>query len=159
FPARSIRRESGSMREAMHDRGEYWTTTTDWRAANLEGEGWSARRIYGLGLTLVSGDLDSARSAHAPGAEAVGLRGVAGEGAGDGAYAARIARDRALLVTPSPLAAAPGWRDGFAVSPCDDLDAVIEISGPAMPQLVSEGTAADLEAGSRSAAVVFSGVS
>lgn len=147
------------MPEAMHDRGRFWTPAPDWRAASLEGEGWRARRIHGLGQTLVSGDLDAARAALAPGAGEVGLWGVAGEGAGDGAYAARIARDRALLVTPSPLAAAPGWRDGFAVSPCDDLYAAVEISGPAMPQLVAEGTAADLEAGSRSAAVLFSGVS
>lgn len=143
------------MPDAMQNRGKFWTPAPDWRAARLEGEGWHARRIHGLGQTLLSGDLDAARAALAPGAGEVGLWGLAGEGA----CAVRIARDRALLVSPSPLAIAPGWRAGFIATPCDDGHAVLEISGPGMPQIVAEGTAADLAAGSRSASVLFAGVS
>ena len=143
------------MREAMHDRAKFWTPAPNWSAVALQGEGWTARRVAGLGQTLVSGDLVAAIAALAPGAPEVGLWGIADPAE---AFSLRIARDRALLVTPSPLTLAPGWRGGWVATPCDDACAVLEISGAAMPEIVAEGTAANLEAGSRSAAALFAGV-
>ena len=143
------------MPEAMHDRGRFWTPAPDWLEAALEGEGWRARCIPSLGQTLVSGDLDAAFAALAPGLREVGLWGVVGEGAA----IVRIARDRALIVSPSLPGIAPGWHGCFAASPCDDAFTVIELSGPAIREVAAQGTTADLEAGSRSAAVMFAGVS
>lgn len=142
------------MADTMRDRGTFWRPAPDRAAAGIEGDGFSARFVSGLGQTLVSGKLDAARAVLLPGAPEVGLWGIAPQ---DG-YGVRIARDRALLVTPSPLTVEPGWRDGFAASPCDDAFAVIELSGDALPELVAEATSADLEAGSRSAAVLFAGL-
>ena len=141
------------MRETMRDRGKFWTPAPDW-IAPLAGEGFAARRVRGLGQTLVSGDLAAGVAALAPGARTIGLWHVAGE---DGC-AVRVSRDRSLLVTPSPLGLAPGWRDGFAATPCDDGYAVVEVSGAALPEIVAEAVSADLDAGSPSAAVQFAGI-
>jgi hypothetical protein len=104
------------------------------------------------GATLISGDLDAALSALAPGAPMLGLA----EEAGDGPHALRIARSRALLVTPEPLDAEPGWRaEGFAASAADDAWVVIEIAGQAAAHVVAQGTAVDVAAGSPSAALWF----
>lgn len=141
------------MRETMRDRGRFWTPAPDPDAV-LERDGFCARRVCGLGQTLVSGDLAAAVAALAPGAPQVGLWQVAESGV----FGVRIARDRCLLVTPAPPGVEPGWRDGFAATPCDDAFAVIEISGEALDPLVAEAVAADLSSGSGSAAVPFAGV-
>ena len=65
-----------------------------------------ARAVEGFGQTLISGDLDAALGALAPGAPMLGLYALAPEGS----HALRIARDRALLVTPAPLGVADGWQ-------------------------------------------------
>ena len=144
------------MREAMDDRGRFWLPVPDWRTASLDGEGWRARRIPDVRQTLVSGDLGAARSVLAPGLVEVGLWEIAESGAA----VVRIARDRALIVSiSSPPMAAPGWHDRFAVSPCDDLYAVLEISGASVADVVAEATAVDFTDGSRSAALLFAGVS
>lgn len=142
------------MVETMGDRGKFWTPAPDRAGAELRGDGWSARRVPGLGQTLVSGDLRAATAALAPGAPEVGLWGIAAAMP----CRVRIARDRALLVTPAPPDVAAGWRDGFVASACDDAYAIIDISGPALPEIVAEATSADLEGGSRSVAVLFAGV-
>lgn len=142
------------MREATEDRGRFWTPAPDWPAAALAGDGWRARRLAGLCQTLVSGDLAAARAVLAPDAAEAGLWDIAGAGA----VVARLARDRALVVSPSPVGIAPGWHGGFAASPCDDAYAVIELSGPGIEAVIAEATAADLRAGSRSASILFAGV-
>ena len=142
------------MADTMHDRGRFWTPMPDWTAARVGGDGWTARRVSGPGQTLLSGDLRAAVSALAPGAPDVGLWTLADSDA----YAVRVARDRALLVTPAPLDLEPGWRDGFVATPCDDAYAIIELSGAAIAEIVAEATSADLRAGSRSAALLFAGV-
>ncbi len=70
------------------------------------GRASSPSALTGLGQTLVSGDLEAAIKALASGAPLLGLYELAPKGR----HALRIARDRALLVTPAPLAA----EDGFA---------------------------------------------
>lgn len=142
------------MLETMRDRGKFWTPAPDRAVVRIEREGLSARFLSGLGQTLVSGDLDAALSTIAPGAPEFGLWGLADTES----FSVRVARDRALLVTPAPLAVVSGWRDGFVATPCDDAFAVVEISGEGLLELVSEATSVSLDAGSRSAAVLFAGV-
>lgn len=142
------------MLETMRDRGQFWSPQPDWRTARIEGNGYSVRRVLDFGQTLVSGDLGAALAELMPGAPEVGLWSVAEAQP----FAVRIGRDRALLVSPAPLGVAPGWRNDYVATPCDDAYAVLEISGAALREIVAEGTSVNLEAGSRSAAVLFAGV-
>ena len=113
-----------------------------------------ARRLGGLGQTLISGEIDAGLAALAPGAPTLGLHALAPEGA----HALRIGRRSALLVTPAPLAAADGWRDGWCATPVDDGWAAVEVTGADASQALAEATSADLAAGSPSAAVLFFGL-
>ena len=113
-----------------------------------------ADALSGRGHALISGDLEAAIGALAPGAPLIGLHAVAPAGA----HALRIARDRALLVTPAPVHMADGWRDGWCATDVSDGWAAVEISGPDAPLALMQGTSADLAAGSPSAAVMFAGL-
>jgi hypothetical protein len=108
-----------------------------------------ARALDGLGQTLISGDLDAALGALAPGAPPLGLCALAPQGA----HALRIGRASALLVTPRAIAAADGWRDGWCATSVDDGWAAVEVSGADAPQALAQATSADLGAGSPSAAL------
>jgi hypothetical protein len=113
-----------------------------------------ARALDGLGHTLISGDLEAAVAALAPGAPILGLHALAPEGA----HALCIGRTSALLVTPAPLGAADGWRDGWCVTSVDDGWAAVEVSGAGAPLALMQATSADLGAGSPSAAVIVFGL-
>ncbi len=113
-----------------------------------------ARTLSGRGSTLVSGDIDAAVGALAPGAPILGLYALAPEGA----HALRIARDRALLLTPTPLGAVDGWRESWCATSVDDGWATVDVSGLDAPLALAQGTSADLAANSPSAAVLFAGV-
>ncbi len=113
-----------------------------------------ARALDWLGQTLISGDLDAAVAALAPGAPTLGLDALAPEGA----HALRIGRLSALLVTPAPLAFADGWRDGWSATGVDDGWTTVEVSGADAPRALAQATSADLAAGSPSAAIVFFGL-
>jgi len=113
-----------------------------------------ARRLAGLGQTLVSGDLDAAVAALAPGAPILGLYALAPASA----HALRIGRTSALLVTPAPLAASDGWREGWCATSVDDGWAAAEVSGADAPQALMQATSADLDSGSPSAAVLVFGL-
>ena len=141
--------------ETMRDRGRFWSAVPDWTSAQIERDGWSVRRIHGLGQTLVSGDVQMALDRLVPGGAQVGLWGLTDTDR----MVIRIARDRGLLVTPETLEIEPGWSvAGFVATPCDDAYAIFEISGDAMHQVVCEATATDVELGSPSAALLFAGV-
>ena len=114
----------------------------------------NARRIGGLGQTLISGNLDAAIAEIAPGAPMLGLYALAPESA----HALRIGRTSALLVTPAPLAAADGWRDGWCATSVDDGWAAVEISGTDAAQALMQATSANLASGSPSAAVLVFGL-
>ena len=114
----------------------------------------AAKRLAGVGQTLISGDLDNAVAALAPGAPMLGLYALAPEGA----HALRIGRTSALLVTPAPIAAADGWRDGWCATSVDDGWAAVEVSGGDAPQALMQATSADLASGSPSAAVLVFGL-
>src|SRR5680860_1158911 len=101
------------------------------------------------GALLISGNLDAAMTALAPGAPMLGQ----GGDIDSGIWAARIARDRALLVGSAPWDTAPGWHaGGYAVTQADDLWQAFLVTGDATARVIAEGTA-DPDAGSPSAAV------
>jgi hypothetical protein len=113
-----------------------------------------ARALSGRGSALISGDIDAAIGALAPGSPILGLYALAPEGA----HVLRIARDRALLVTPAPLGAADGWREGWCATSVDDGWAAVDVDGPDAPLALAQGTSADLTGRSPSAAVLFAGL-
>jgi hypothetical protein len=114
----------------------------------------TARRLGGLGQTLISGDLDAAVAGLAPAAPMLGLYALLPAGA----HALLIGRTSALLVTPAPLAVADGWRDGWCATGVDDGWAGVEVSGEDAAQALMQATSADLASGSPSAAVLVFGL-
>jgi hypothetical protein len=142
------------MVEPLSDRSKFWTASPDWTTAAIRRDDWQARAVLGLGQVLVSGRIAGAVEALAPGAPEAGLWGVVEKSP----HVVRIARDRALIVSAREFAVEPGWRDGWAATPADDVYAVLEIDGAGLPALVSEATAADLDTGSPSAAIMFAGI-
>ncbi len=137
------------------DRGKRWAPLPDWRSAGLVRDGWTAKRVPGLGQTLVSGRLSEAAAALCTGATEVGLFGIAG----GSPRLVRIARDRALIVRDAPTGGAPATNGpGFVATRADDIFAVFELGGPGLRGLLAEMVTADLESGSRSAAVLACGV-
>jgi sarcosine oxidase gamma subunit len=114
----------------------------------------TARALSGHGAALISGDLGAAIAALSPGAPLIGLC----ANAPDDAHALSIARDRALLVTPTSLGAADGWRENWCATCVDDGFAAIDVEGPDAQSALAQGTSADLAAGSSSAAVLFAGL-
>ena len=113
-----------------------------------------ARALDGFGQTLISGDLDAAVAELAPGAPTLGLHALAPEGA----HALCIGRTSALLVTPTAIAAPEGWRGGWCATGVDDGWAAVEVFGADAPHALMQATAADLAAGSPSAAVIVFGL-
>jgi hypothetical protein len=114
----------------------------------------TARRLGGLGQTLISGDLDAAIGTLAPGAPMLGLYALAPESA----HALRIGRTSALLVTPAPIGAADGWRNGWCATSVDDGWAAVVVSGEDAGEALMQATSADLASGSPSAAVFVFGL-
>ena len=114
----------------------------------------TVRRLGGLGQTLISGDLDAAVAALAPGAPVLGLYALLPAGA----HALRIGRMSALLVTLAPLSVVDGWREGWCATSVDDGWAAIEVSGEDAGNALMQATSADLASGSPSAAVLVFGL-
>lgn len=142
------------MPEPAADPMAKWTPTPDWATVRLERSGWSAAPVAGLFQTLLSGDLAAALARLDPAPASVGFWAIASPERA----AIRIGRDRALLVGASPLGLATGWRAGYAASEASDAYAVLQLAGADLRALVAEATAADPEAGSPSAAILFAGV-
>jgi sarcosine oxidase gamma subunit len=132
---------------------------TDWAPARRADDALAARPGFavkartGFGQTLISGDIDAALKSLARGAPLLGLYGAAPRGK----HALRIARDKALLVTPAPIAVDVGYREGWCATAVDDGWVVVEVEGPGAGLALMLGTTADLAAGSPSAAVLFAG--
>jgi hypothetical protein len=114
----------------------------------------TARRLGGLGQTLISGDLDMGIAALAPDAPMLGLYALAP----DGAHALRIGRTSALLITPAPLSVVDAWRDGWCATSVDDAWAAVEVSGEGASKAVMQATSADLASGSPSAGAMIFGM-
>lgn len=138
----------------MRDFAQKWSPAPNWRDAAIERPGWTAKPVHGLGQALVSGDIGKAKAALAADAPEIGLWAVA---ATDRCLV-RTGRWQALFVTPAPVGLPSGWRDGgWTAGAADDAYLVVDIEGPEARQVVSEGVAADLDGGSRSAATLFAG--
>ena len=106
------------------------------------------------GALMISGDLEAAFAALAPGAPVLGC----GEQAPDGPHAIRIARDRMLLISDAPLDVSPGWHDGYAISLADDLYTTITLKGSRRDDIAAACTATPLDGSSPSATTLFGGV-
>lgn len=127
-----------------------WTNQPPAPGDTIEAGDLTIRCLDDGGAAVISGDLDAALAALAPGAPMIGLLDLLPE---TGAFALRIARDRMLLCTPAPLDAAPGWHDGFALSRADDLYRMVEVMGDADGMFLASCMSA--EAGSPSAMTLF----
>ncbi len=99
-------------------------------------------------------DKSLALAALVPGAAVLGC----GAPAPEGPHAIRVARDRAILVTPASLSVQPGWHGSYALSLADDLFAAIILSGPRAEEIASACTATPLDGSSPSATTLFAGV-
>jgi sarcosine oxidase gamma subunit len=110
--------------------------------------------LTGRSYTLISGDLEAAIAALAPGAPLLGVHALAPEGA----HALHIARDRALLVTAAPIAKAEGWREGWCATVVADGWVAVDVEGPDAALVLMQGTSSDLAAGSPSTAILFAGL-
>lgn len=131
-----------------------WPPARDGAGLLIDRPRLTARRLDGLGQTLISGDLEAAVAGLAPGAPTLGLYALAPEGA----HALRIGRTSALLITPEPLATADGWRAGWCATSVDDGWAAVDVSGEDAPQALMQATSADLASASPSAAVLVFGL-
>ena len=132
-----------------------WISRTPAPGERLAGPQARAELLAPAGALLISGDLDAALAAVAPGAPMLGLGGAV---PGDGTFALRIGRDRALLCTPAPLDAEPGWREaGFAATPADDAWLVLRLHGAGALGVLGACTGADPRGGSPSAAIGCAG--
>jgi heterotetrameric sarcosine oxidase gamma subunit len=141
--------------KAMPDPMAKWTPTPDWAAVKIIRADWSAKPVLGLSMALVVGNIAAAISALAPHLSEVGLWQVAS--ASD--HVIRIGRDKALIVTSAPIPFETGWNaGGFSATDASSASGVIEIAGQALPDIIAEATAADFDAGSRSASLLFAGV-
>lgn len=139
----------------MRNLAEKWPAAPDFATATLNKDGVTVRTLGGLSQLLVSGDLTAWSKAS----------GLAGEGVGAGAvvdgdkYMVRIARDRILAVGERPFPIAAGWHEaGFAVSVLDAGMHVFEIEGPGLTALVARATTLDPGQASRSASLLFAGI-
>lgn len=129
-----------------------WTNPAPAAGDVIEAGSLSIRCLDTGGAAVVSGDLDAALAALAPGAPMIGLL---SELPVTGAFALRIARDRMLLCTPAPLMAAPGWHGTYALSRADDLYRPVAITGDSDGLLLAGCMSA--EPGSPSAMTLFAG--
>ncbi|TPK74037.1 hypothetical protein FJ930_08280 [Mesorhizobium sp. B2-4-15] len=138
----------------MRDLAEKWSAAPDWRSAAITTPGVTMRAVSGLNQMLVSGDLDAWTRVSE--AEAVGAFGTT---RGD-RYAARLARDRLLVVSSNPLPIPAGWHgEGFAVTTISAGLQVFEVEGPALDAFIARGTTLDPRQPSASATLSFAGIS
>ena len=140
----------------MRDLAEKWSVAPDWQNAVIATPGLAIRAVLDLNQLLVSGDLDAWTRASRIGGTGVGAFGTA---QGD-RYAARLARDRLLVVSNSPLAIAMGWHaEGFAVTAISAGLQMFEVEGMALDAFIARGTTLDPAKPSASAALSFAGIS
>lgn len=141
---------------AMPDPMAKWTPVPDWATATISCVHWQALPILGLDIVMLAGDMGAALAAHAGGTAGLGLLAIAERGDN---YVIRIARDRALMVAARPFNIAYGWQPaGYSVTSADSAYGIIEMSGSALDEIISEGTATDPALQSRSAATLFAGI-
>ncbi|HTN96308.1 MAG TPA: hypothetical protein VL101_04970 [Nordella sp.] len=140
----------------MRDLAEKWSPAPDWRTATITAPDIAIRSLSGFSQYLVSGNLEAWYELSGMESTAAGALSVA-QGK---SYALRIARDRILAVSESPLGSESGWHPGgFAVSSFEAGLHMFEIEGPAMPSLFARATTLDPEGTTASASLLFAGIS
>ncbi|RUW62574.1 hypothetical protein [Mesorhizobium sp. M7A.F.Ca.US.008.03.1.1] len=140
----------------MRDLAEKWSVGPNWQSAVITAPGLAVRAVLDLNQLMVSGDLDA--WARASGVDGPGV-GAFGAAQGD-RYAARLARDRLLVVSDSPLGIATGWHaDGFALTAISAGLQVFEVEGTELDGFIARGTTVDPGQASASAALSFAGIS
>jgi heterotetrameric sarcosine oxidase gamma subunit len=136
----------------MRDRGLFWSPVPDWSRASIQHEGLNIAAVVPQAAWLVSGNLLAFLE----------RRGVRFGDAG-GRYALRLAPDRLLFVAVDGAATDGvtfGWsEDGCAITDVSDGHVLLDITGPAAPELMRLGALHDFEATSdtASAAMLFAG--
>jgi heterotetrameric sarcosine oxidase gamma subunit len=133
----------------MPDRGLFWSPVPDWSRASIRHEGLSIAALAPQAAWLVSGNL----------AAFLERRGVRFGDAGD-RYALRLAPDRLLFVSMDGANDTTfGWSEGCAVTDVSDSYVLLDVAGPAAPELMRMGALHDFEAVSdtASAATLFAG--
>ena len=133
----------------MLDRGLFWSPVPDWPQAGIRHEGLSVAALAPLAAWLVSGDI----------AAFLQRRGLRFGDAGN-CYALRLAPDRLLFMSMDEAKGVTfGWSDGCAVTDVSDGYVLLDITGPAAPELMRMGALHDFEAVSAtaSAAMLFAG--
>jgi len=131
-----------------------WMNESPVAGQGVEFPGLRMTRAEAEGALMISGDLEAALATLAPGAPMLGC----GAPAPQGPHAIRVARDRAILVTPAPLSVRPGWHGSYALSLADDLFVAIILSGSRAEEVASACTATPLDGSSPSATTLFAGV-
>ena len=140
----------------MRDLAEKWSVAPDWRTATIEVPGLKIAAVVGLHQRLVSGDLAAWAEASGFDGTAVGAFGLA-EGA---RYSVRLAPDRLLAASATPIGMATGWfSQGFAVTEISAGLQVFEAEGAALDAFIARGTTLDPGQSSASAALSFAGIS
>ncbi|WP_137929148.1 aminomethyltransferase family protein [Mesorhizobium comanense] len=140
----------------MRDLAEKWPVAPDWRSAAIEVPSLKIRPVAGLHQRLVSGDLGAWAQASGFDGTAVGAFGAA-EGI---RYSIRVARDRLLAVSSTPVGMATGWFvQGFAVTEISAGLQVFDVEGDALDAFIARGTTLDPGQESASAALSFAGTS
>ncbi|MER9298916.1 hypothetical protein NKI38_20845 [Mesorhizobium sp. M0621] len=140
----------------MRNLAEKWSVAPDWQSAVITTPGLVVRAVLDLNQLMVSGDLDV--WARTSGIDGTGV-GAFGAAQGD-RYAARLARDRLLVVSNSPLAIATGWHaKGFAVTTISAGLQVFEVEGTALDAFIARGTTLDPNQAGASAALSLAGIS
>ena len=135
----------------MLDRGLFWSPVPDWSRASIRHDELSIAAVAPQAACLVSGNL-------AAFLERQSVRfGDAGE-----RYALRLAPDRLLFVSMDGVntdGMVLGWSDGCAVTDVSDGYVLLDITGPAAPELMRLGALHDFEANPEtgSASMLFAG--
>ena len=144
--------------KVMPDPMTKWTPAPDWTTVKIVRADWSAKSVLGLSMALVAGNIAvlAIFGIYAPTWPRIGAWQVS-VNASD--HVIRIARDKALIVTSSPLPFETGWNAaGFSVTDASGAYGVIEIAGPALAEIIAEASAVDIDARTRSAALLFAGI-
>lgn len=138
----------------MRDLTSSWPSVPDWRGANLDRNGITARTVDVGSQHLVSGNLAGfAVAAGLPDTGAGAFAEVTGE-----RYTLRVARDRMLVVNAPASSTPPGWHaDGYAITDVSALYHVFEFEGTGLSDLIAEAMFVDPNAKSPSAATMFAG--
>ena len=139
----------------MRNLAEKWSKAPDWQDAVIEAPGLKIGSATGLHQRLVSGDLAAWAEASGFDGTAVGAFGQA-EGI---RYTVRLARDRLLAVSTTPLGIATGWHSqGFAVTEISAGLNIFEVTGEMVDAFVARGTTLDPQQAGASAALSFAGI-